>query len=110
MEEASLFIPTLPGGEDKDVVKLRSDADLFKYIELVRESGAKQLKKSFDKGGFLTKTVVIPPDDARRDGAQPAFFIVKYPVTIRTKSDNLCIVIYGLSPYPINADEAYCQK
>lgn len=109
-KEVQLFIPTLPDKQNRNAAYLKNADDLLSYIDLVRTDGEKVNSKIFDKGGFLNKTTAKNADNEHPNDTDPAFFIVKYPITIQTKSDHLCVIVYGLSPYPINADEFYCKK
>jgi hypothetical protein len=101
--EVDLYAPTLPS--IPPFIK-SSEIGPDTILKFVNEIRSNLEKKNFNKAGFYSETVVPVPQSS----SEPAFFVVNYPITVRTKTEAICIVVSGFSAYPINTDETYCQQ
>jgi hypothetical protein len=99
--EAQLFAPTLH--EDRKVGPV--SLDLIRLFVSEAEKGAIE-PRSLKDGRYVS--ILYPPPPKTKD--EPAFFIVTYPLTVRSKTNSFCIVVTGFSPYPLNLDGSYCAK
>jgi hypothetical protein len=102
----------------------RAEAELFApalnaksaIFEPINADAIVRFVKHIDKDGHERKPIVDGVFDsftelaAFGDTTVPAFFIVKYPVTVRAKERSFCITVSGFSAYPVNLDDWYCEK
>jgi hypothetical protein len=89
--KVDLYAPTLQPYQELNTI---GPEDILKFVNAIQKDGE---KKSFAKDGFFSDTIVSGPQSP----SEPAFFVVDYPITVRTKTGATCTVVSGFGAYPI---------
>ncbi len=73
---------------------------------------AKNIQERRHEQKLLFKGVFYASEQLPKESSQPApmFFVVKYPITVETKGQAFCVIVSGLSAYPVNIDDRYCER
>lgn len=102
--EYSLFSPGLIG------VKLSGGPEnidaILNYLREIRKFWTVPIR--LEDGKFSNVSFV--PTNASLDSSAPAFFYVRYPITLRTKAVTICVEVSAFSALPVNFDKSYCNN
>jgi hypothetical protein len=99
--EDKLFAPAVQKGS---VDRLSADS-IIEFAKRVQSS--QHAPKLPLVNGIFSSSTGVPKEI---DQSAPMFFVVNYPVTVRTNQGAFCIVVSGLNAFPINVDDRYCER
>jgi hypothetical protein len=100
--ELQLFVPGLERTMGMDG-PVNSDA----IITFVSQIRTHQNEPKPIEDEHFESTTYLP---ISRDFSAPAYFVVDYPVTLRTKETSFCVTVSLFSAYPLNLDDSFCGK
>jgi hypothetical protein len=100
--EPQLFAPGL-----EQVTSIEEPIDANAIVKFIHRLQERQLNpKKLDDGRF--QSVIYLP--ISKDLSVPSYYLVDYPVTMRTKNASACVTASVFSAYPINLGESFCKR